>query len=154
MENGKTNTSSKKPLLRLSSKGTLFTKVLTLLVGIPVSSVVMFKTGYIWWADLVGILGISICVAFAYLAVDAYLQDNDFLISGLFASRRRINLSAIQNIKKFKSRGQTYFYYQTPSVKFLIMCPVYGDGRKVLYKLYNEFQENPQRVRASFLEKR
>ena len=154
MENGKTQTGVKKPLLRLSSKATLFTKVLTLLVGIPVSSVVMFKTGYVWWADLIGLAGISMCIAFAYFAVEAHLLDNDFLISGLFEKRRRVNLSAIQNIKKFKSRGQTYFYYQTPSEKFLIMCPIYGDGRKVLYKLYNEFQENPQRVRTSFLEKK
>lgn len=153
MENGKTDSSGKNTPLRLSSKATLITKVLTLLVGIPVSSVIMFRTGYIWWADLIGISGVFFCVAFAYLAVDAFLHENDFLVSGLFESRSRIKLSGIQKIKKFKSRGQTYFYYQTPTKKFLIMCPLYGDGRKVLYKLYNEFQANPQRVRTSFLEK-
>ena len=135
--------------LRLSSKLTMLTKVLTLLVGIPVSALIVFRTNYSWWGDILGLLCGALSVAFAYLAVDAHLTGNDFLITGLFETQKRVNLSAIQEIKKFKSRGQSY--YVTPNEKFLIMCPLFGDGRKVLYKLYNEFKENPQRVRASFL---
>jgi hypothetical protein len=72
--------------LRLSSRLTKISKVLVLLLGIPIAFTIPQQTGYPVWAIGIFIALVGFCFYFSKIAVDAFLHADKIQFKGLFVS--------------------------------------------------------------------
>jgi hypothetical protein len=135
------NMTSAEPL-RLSSKLTKVSKVLVLLLGIPIAFTIPHQTGYPIWAIGIFITLVGFCFYFSKISADAFLHADKIQFEGLFVSPNPVDLKQIEKIKQFKSKKHLYFYFKTKVGPFLVIAPLWGDGRKAILDLYEKASSN------------
>lgn len=126
--------------IRISSKLTKFSKVMLIVLGIPIALTIPLQTAYAPWAILLGIVLVMFCVYFSKTASDAFLQHGKIEFEGLFGRKIHIGLNEISAIKRFKNRKHEYFFFRTPAGSYWVIAPLWGDGRAALLALFDKFK--------------
>ncbi len=121
---------------QVSTKITKLTKILLIVLGIPISFSIPANTAYAVWAVLLFIVPSVACVYFSYICVDAFLSPTEIIFTGLTGKSKKITLNEIINIKRFRSRRNLYFYFYTTVGKFLVIAPMWGEERNLINDLY------------------
>ena len=121
---------------RVSSKITKLVKVLVILLGIPISFAIPANTVFLIWADLLFLILVLGCSYVSYVAADAYLGNDEVTFVGLLGKTTSVPIVNIVKIRRFQSRRNLYFYFSTSAGNFLVIAPMWGEGRNILNALY------------------
>lgn len=127
--------------VRLSSKLTTLSKVSLPLLGIPIALTIPLNTNYAIWAILASISLAVFCIYISKILTNASLAENKLQFEGLFSPPVTVAFSEIVKFKKINSRRYLYFYFKTSLQSFLVIAPLWGDGRKALMELYEKYQQ-------------
>lgn len=124
--------------IRISSKLTIPSKILSIALGLPISAVIAVQTQFAWWAVLISLGLIVFCLWCSYVTVDAYIEKNNLVIKGLFMTHQQVPFESIQSMKMFRSKKHTYFYFKATHHKFLVISPIWGKEKEALFELYGK----------------
>lgn len=129
--------------IRISSQLTILSKILLIIFGLPISAVIAIQTQFAWWAVLISLTLVALCIWFSYVTVNAFLEEKHLIITGLFKGNENVPLESIQSVKMFSSKKNTYFFFKATNHKFLVISPVWGKEREALFGLYEKFSSKP-----------
>ncbi len=124
--------------LRLSNMSTKFTKFFAPVFTALVAVMIAVETHYAVWALAIAMTLVVLIAAFSWTLADAYLDDGQLRFAGLFGAGARVELREVSAIKKISSGRHHYFYFSTTKGNFLVVAPVWGEGRKALLDLYED----------------
>lgn len=124
--------------IRISSQLTILSKILLILIGLPICAVIATQTQFVWWGVLISLGLVAFCLWCSYITVNAFLEEKHLVVKGLFKSAQQVPLESIQNVKVFRSKKHTYFYFKSTKHKFLVISPVWGKEREALFNLYEK----------------
>ena len=126
--------------MRLSSKLTTFSKILILLLGIPISCVIAVQTDYAVWGVGLSILLVCCCVFFALKTADLYKNNDVFVFKKFGASDTLVLFNEINKVKIFHSNKNTYLWFDTTKGSFLVIAPMWGDSKLALIDIYSQYK--------------
>ncbi len=125
--------------MRVSSKLTLFSKIMILVFGIPVSCVIAYESQYALWSIGVSLLMIALCLFFAVKTADLYKENETLVFQKPMTGRVSVNKHEIKKVKLFRSSKHTYLWFNTLKGSFLVIAPMWGDEREALLKIHSEY---------------
>ena len=129
--------------IRISSQLTILSKVMLILLGLPISAVIAVQTQFTWWGILIALGLCAFCLWCSYMTVNAFLEEKHLVVKGLIKPPQHVPIESIQSVKMFRSKKHTYFYFKASDHKFLLISPVWGKEREALFALYEKLSTKP-----------
>lgn len=128
----------------MSSKLTLLSKIMILVLGLPISGMVAIESHFAIWSLGISLLMMVFCLFFALKAADLYKENDSLVFHKPLQGKISVNSHEVKKVKLFKSRRHTYVWFETIKGSFLIIAPMWGKERDALLNIYNSRPEFSQ----------
>jgi hypothetical protein len=135
--------------MRLSSKLTFLSKILILLIGLPISCVIVAETQYALRSFALAFIMAVFCTWFSFKTTELYKADTALTFKKTFQGEITVDHREINKIKFISTKKHSYLWFDTTKGTFLIIAPMWGTEKDALMKMYETHRKKSGMAEAA-----